>query len=82
MAFINRGGTEVIAKRISKRTKAILINSPANPTGNVLDKVRMKKLSGFAPYIISDEIYHGLIYKGQEHSMLEFTDRCFVINGF
>ena len=73
---------EVIAKRISKRTKALLINSPSNPTGNVLDIKRMKKLSTFAPYIISDEIYHGLVYKGQEHSMLEFTDRCFVINGF
>ena len=73
---------EVIAKRISRRTKALLINSPSNPTGNVLDKERMKKLSAFAPYIISDEIYHGLVYKGQEHSMLEFTDRCFVVNGF
>jgi len=74
--------TEVIAKRISRRTKALLINSPSNPTGNVLDKERMKELSAFAPYIISDEIYHGLVYKGQEHSMLEFTDRCFMINGF
>ena len=74
--------TEVITKRISKRTKALLINSPSNPTGNVLDKERMKELSTLKPYIISDEIYHGLVYKGQEHSMLEFTDRCFVINGF
>jgi aspartate/methionine/tyrosine aminotransferase len=73
---------EVIAKRISRRTRALLINSPSNPTGNVLDMERMKKLSAFAPYIISDEIYHGLVYEGQEHSMLEFTDRCFVVNGF
>ena len=42
----------------------------------------MKKLSTLNPYIISDEIYHGLVYEGQEHSILEFTDRCFVINGF
>jgi aspartate/methionine/tyrosine aminotransferase len=32
--------------------------------------------------IISDEIYNGLIYEGEEHSILEFTDRAFVINGF
>jgi aspartate/methionine/tyrosine aminotransferase len=74
--------TDVIKKRISKRTKALLINSPSNPTGNVLDKERMEELSRIKTYIISDEIYHGLVYKGQEHSMLEFTDRCFVINGF
>ena len=35
------------------------------------------------PYwIVSDEIYHGLVYEGKEHTMLEFTDRCFVLNGF
>jgi (5-formylfuran-3-yl)methyl phosphate transaminase len=34
------------------------------------------------PYIVSDEIYHGLVYEGQEHSILEYTDRAFVINGF
>ena len=33
-------------------------------------------------FIISDEIYNGLIYEGEEHSILEFTDRAFVINGF
>ena len=34
------------------------------------------------PCVISDEIYHGLVYEGKEHSILEFTDRAFVINGF
>ena len=37
---------------------------------------------GSTPIIISDEIYHGLVYEGQEHSILEFTDRAFVLNGF
>jgi aspartate/methionine/tyrosine aminotransferase len=32
--------------------------------------------------IVSDEIYHGLVYQGKEHSILEFTDRAFVLNGF
>jgi aspartate/methionine/tyrosine aminotransferase len=35
-----------------------------------------------APYIVSDEIYHGLVYEGKEHSILEFTDHAFVVNGF
>ena len=73
---------EVIAKKIGGKTKAILINSPSNPTGNLLEPERMKKISAFKPYIISDEIYHGLVYGDEERSMLEFTDRCFVINGF
>ena len=73
---------EIIADRIGKRTKAILINSPSNPTGNLLDPERMKEISALKPYIISDEIYHGLVYEGKEHSILEFTDHCFVINGF
>lgn len=33
-------------------------------------------------YIISDEIYHGLVYQGRARSILEFTDKAFVINGF
>jgi len=43
---------------------------------------RMKKIADFSPFIISDEIYHGLVYEGEVHSILEFTDRAFVINGF
>ncbi len=42
----------------------------------------MKEVARYDPYIISDEVYHGLVYEGQEHSILEFTDRAFVLNGF
>ena len=73
---------EDIAGKIGKKTKAIIVNSPSNPTGNLLEPERMEEISKLNPYIISDEIYHGLVYEGKEHSMLEFTDRCFVINGF
>ncbi len=70
---------------ISGRTKAILINSPSNPTGNLLKDRAMREISSLARkglYIVSDEIYHGLVYKGKEHSILEYTDHAFVINGF
>lgn len=73
---------EAIKEKITKRTKAILINSPSNPTGNLLSESRMKAIAELSPYIISDEIYHGLVYEGKEHSILEFTDRAFVLNGF
>lgn len=73
---------EEIKKIINPRTKAVLINSPSNPTGNLLSPDRMAKIAELGPYVISDEIYHGLVYGEKEHSILEFTDRAFVVNGF
>lgn len=73
---------EDIRAKITEQTKAILVNSPSNPTGTVLSKERMKAISELGPYIISDEIYHGLVYEGDENSILEFTDHAFVMNGF
>jgi len=73
---------EEIKSRINSRTKAILINSPSNPTGNLLSPERMEKIAGLGLHVISDEIYHGLIYGEKEHSILEFTDNAFVLNGF
>jgi aspartate/methionine/tyrosine aminotransferase len=67
---------------LTPRTKAVLINSPGNPTGTLMPRDWMARLAHLGPYVISDEIYHGLVYEGQEHSILEFTDRAFVINGF
>ncbi|MGE5619679.1 MAG: pyridoxal phosphate-dependent aminotransferase [Sphingomonadaceae bacterium] len=71
-----------IRERIGPRTKAIMINSPSNPTGVVLDAERMRQIADLGPIVVSDEIYHGLVYEGKEHSILEFTDRACVLNGF
>jgi aspartate/methionine/tyrosine aminotransferase len=72
-----------IKKKLSARAKAILINSPSNPTGIVMNDEQLQNIAQFnKQYIISDEIYHGLVYKDRAHSILEFTDKAFVINGF
>lgn len=71
-----------IKKHISPLTRAIMVNSPSNPTGSVFSRSELESLAGLDQFIISDEIYNGLIYEGEEHSILEFTDRAFVINGF
>jgi len=74
-----------IESRLGNSTKAIIINSPSNPTGNLLEPEVMEEIAGLAGrglYVVSDEIYHGLVYERVEHSILEFTDRAFVINGF
>ncbi len=73
---------EEIAKQITPRTKAILINTVANPTGVVLDAERMAAIARLGPPVISDEIYHGLVYEGREHSILEFSDNACALNGF
>jgi aspartate/methionine/tyrosine aminotransferase len=73
---------EAIKERINRKTKAILINSPSNPTGNLLPEGTMKAIAECSPYTISDEIYHGLVYEGREHTILEFSDKAFVLNGF
>jgi aspartate/methionine/tyrosine aminotransferase len=74
--------TEAIKEKITDQTKGIIINSPSNPTGNLLSKQRMAEIANLSPYIISDEIYHGLVYEDAAHSILEFTDNAFVFNGF
>ncbi len=77
---------EAIRERLGPRTRAIMINSPANPTGTVLSPERMAAIAALGenrgPFIVSDEIYHGLSYGGRDRSILEFTDRAFVLNGF
>lgn len=71
-----------IRMKMTTRTRGILINSPANPTGNLLSSERMAEIADLGPMVISDEIYHGLVYEGEEHTILEYTDKCFVLNGF
>jgi aspartate/methionine/tyrosine aminotransferase len=74
---------EAIEAKLSERTKAVFINSPSNPTGNLLSPERMQAIAAMKPYVVSDEIYHGLVYdEGAEHSILEYTDKAFVLNGF
>ncbi len=71
-----------VKKRIGPGVRGILLNSPSNPTGAVLDAEELKAFADLGPYIVADEIYHGLNYSGRDHSILEFTDRAIVINGF
>ena len=78
---------EAIREKITPQTRAVFINSPSNPTGNLLSADRMQQIAELTkceqcPYIVSDEIYHGLVYEGKAHSILEFSDHAFVLNGF
>lgn len=73
---------EDVKKACNANTCAIMVNSPMNPTGTLVTDKMYKELASLDIPIISDEIYHGLVYNGRAHSVLEFTDNAFVINGF
>lgn len=74
------------ARAAQSRLKGLLIASPANPTGSMLDRARLADLAeacrrqGLA--LISDEIYHGLVYGERAVSALEVDDEAIVINSF
>ncbi|MCQ2360183.1 MAG: pyridoxal phosphate-dependent aminotransferase [Paludibacteraceae bacterium] len=73
---------EDIKSKITDKTVGIFVNSPMNPTGTLLEPEFFKELASLAIPVISDEIYHGLVYEGKAHSILEYTDNAFVLNGF
>lgn len=64
----------------------LMVASPANPTGTMLDRPAMGALIDAAraqgACFISDEIYHGLEYEAKAVTALELTDDCYVINSF
>jgi len=74
--------TEDVVPLINDRTRGLLINSPANPAGSILSRAELATLAELPIPLVSDEIYHGLTYEGEEHSLLEFTDEAFVLGGF
>ena len=71
-----------VAKAASPRTAALMLNSPANPTGAVYTSHDFQALADLGHMIVSDEVYAGLVYGEEEHTILEFTRKAFVIGGF
>ncbi len=63
---------EQLESAVSDRTKAVLINSPCNPTGAVIDQTQMAQIIDFARradiYVISDEVYDKIVYEGNHVS--------------
>jgi aspartate/methionine/tyrosine aminotransferase len=71
---------------LSKNLDGLLVASPSNPTGTMLNKDELADLIDASHSIkanfISDEIYHGIQYEKKAVSALEITDECYVINSF
>jgi aspartate/methionine/tyrosine aminotransferase len=76
---------QAVEGHLGGQTRALVLNSPANPTGTLTSPDRMRdlvELAGEQVMIVSDEIYHGLVYRGRAHSIREYAPDAVVINGF
>ncbi len=79
-----------LASLITPRTKVLVINSPANPTGGVLTRGDIERIAEFAQrhdlVVLSDEIYARILYDGAEHvsiaSLDGMADRTITLDGF
>ena len=79
-----------VREAITPRTKAIIINSPHNPTGSVISSTDLGELAELACakdiVVISDEVYEHMVFDGQQHHTIAahpgLRDRSFVISSF
>lgn len=73
-------------KKVGRPLNGVLLASPANPTGTVTGKAGLKALAEYCHErgiaFISDEIYHGLTFAGEETTALSVTDEAVIINSF
>jgi aspartate aminotransferase len=79
-----------LAKAVTKKTKALILNSPSNPTGLAYDRNTLEEIAALAVqhgiYVVSDEIYEKLIYDGFSHVSIaslgqKIKDLTLVVNG-
>ena len=90
MAADFRLDVEELATRVTPRTRLLILNSPANPTGGVLTREDLQGIAEIATrhdlWVLSDEIYARILYDGAEHvsiaSLPGMAERTIVLDGF
>jgi len=77
---------ELIKQHWQAETKAVLLASPSNPTGTIIEAEELARIiqavNTKSAHVIIDEIYHGLVYDTQVATALTVDDDVFVINSF
>ena len=81
---------EDLASKITPRTGLVILNSPQNPTGSVMSREELEAVAGLLRgrddvYVLSDEIYKDIIYRGEHHSIASLPgmgDRTIILDGF
>lgn len=77
---------DLVEKHWQTETAGVLIASPANPTGTVIETAQLSKIMQFVEsqqgFFFSDEIYHGLTYENEAETALRYSQNAFVVNSF
>jgi aspartate aminotransferase len=77
---------EALERLVTKKTRAIVVNSPSNPTGAVFPSAQVDRIVDFADRhdlaIVSDEVYEEMVYTGAFASFWGRSDRVIVVNSF
>jgi len=77
---------ELLEEHWNDAINAVLLASPSNPTGTILEDVQLQKIADFCEakgvFLLVDEIYHGLVYGQAPKTAVSLNDNTFVINSF
>jgi len=72
---------DALLKRITPKTKLIIVNSPSNPLGSVIDRATLQRIADAGPLVVSDEVYREIWYAAPPPSMLGMADNVIVVGG-
>ena len=70
-----------VTQRITPKTKLIIVNSPSNPLGSVVDRAALEEIANCGPLVVSDEVYRQIWYESEPASMRGMSDRVIVVDG-
>jgi aspartate/methionine/tyrosine aminotransferase len=72
---------DALRKKITPKTKLIIVNSPSNPLGSVIDAGTLRTIANAGPLVVSDEVYSEIWYGAPPPSMLGLSDNVIVVGG-
>lgn len=72
---------EALLKKITPRTRLIIVNTPSNPLGSVVDEATLQRIAGAGPLVVSDEVYREIWYDAPPPSMRGRSEKVIVVGG-
>ena len=72
---------DALLEKITPRTKLIVVNTPSNPLGSVIDAATLQRIANAGPLVVSDEVYREVWYDAPPASMLGMSGNVIVVGG-
>jgi len=76
-----RVDVDALLRKITPKTKLIVVNSPSNPLGSVIDGETLQRIANAGPLVVSDEVYREIWYDAPPPSMLGMSENVIVVGG-